>query len=104
VIKVIDEILAGHVGELQIEEEEVSPVMRKPVQRFLPVIGDSRVKSVAGQTALDERDEPLIVVNDQDSAWPPIVLHECLPFNISTKVSTCAWIENRIDSNDDKDE
>jgi hypothetical protein len=66
--EVIDEILASHVGELQIEEEEVSLVMRKPVQRFLPAMGDGRVKSVAGKTALDERNEPLIVVNDQDSA------------------------------------
>jgi hypothetical protein len=59
-----DQIFAGHIGELQIEKEEVSVMVREPGKCFLPAMGEGSVEPFARKASLDKGNQTLIVIDD----------------------------------------
>jgi hypothetical protein len=62
--ELVYQIFAGHIGELQIQEKEISVVVGEPGEGFLTAMRTRSVKPFSRKAALDEGNQTLMVVND----------------------------------------
>ena len=60
------QFFAGHVRQLEVEEQQIGRQTGERFERGGPAAGDGGAKAVAAEVFFDEVGQPVVVVNDQD--------------------------------------